>query len=257
MQAHLVFQLYGPMQAWGAVAVGEVRPVVDHPTRSGILGLLAACLGLRRDQESRLHQLRAGVGVTIRVDAPGRRMIDYHTIQTPRILKRRTFFTRRDELGGKLDVHETPDTILSRREYLADALFSACVWHRDNVDPPVLDQLHEALRKPRLTPYLGRKSCPPGIPFAPKLVHATDPLQALEQYHPAPGLAVLHDSAQDAAIFTDLFETTARLGHVAAVRDEPLHFGRRQFSTRKEAVFRWKRDKVTEEADHVHEQTLP
>ena len=46
MTEFLIFQVYGPSQAWGDIAVGEIRPVVDHPGRSGIAGLLAASLGL-------------------------------------------------------------------------------------------------------------------------------------------------------------------------------------------------------------------
>jgi CRISPR system Cascade subunit CasD len=257
MQDHLCFQLYGPMQAWGAMAVGEIRPVVDHPTRSGVLGLLAACLGLRREEEPRLQHLRQQCGLTIRVDAPGRRMTDYHTIQTPKILKRRTFYTRRDELGQKLDLSESPSTILSRREYLADALFTACVWLRTTDGLFTLEQMRDALRKPKLTPYLGRKSCPPGIPFHPMLIQAADPMQALEKYSTDDRLGFLRSVRDDAAFFSDLSDTLPVQGHVASLRDEPLHFGRRQFTTRKEAAFRWKRDNSTEEADHVHEQAQP
>jgi len=45
---YLVFQLYGPLASWGDIAVGETRPSALTPSRSAILGLLAAALGLKR-----------------------------------------------------------------------------------------------------------------------------------------------------------------------------------------------------------------
>ena len=45
---YLVFRLYGPMCSWGDIAVGEVRPSTVHPSKSAILGLIAAALGVKR-----------------------------------------------------------------------------------------------------------------------------------------------------------------------------------------------------------------
>lgn len=47
----LVFQLQGPMAAWGDTAVGEFRPSLDAPGLSSLVGLLGAALGLRREDE--------------------------------------------------------------------------------------------------------------------------------------------------------------------------------------------------------------
>ncbi len=44
MDNYLVFQLYAPLAAWGGQAVGQERPSDDHPSRSALLGLLAAAL---------------------------------------------------------------------------------------------------------------------------------------------------------------------------------------------------------------------
>src|SRR5256885_4103212 len=45
---YLVFRLYGPMCSWGDIAVGEVRPSTVPPSKSAILGLIAAALGTKR-----------------------------------------------------------------------------------------------------------------------------------------------------------------------------------------------------------------
>lgn len=184
MAAYLVFTLYGPLQAWGTTAVGEIRPCAGHPTRSGVLGLLAAALGIRRGEDDRLRALADGYDVAVRVDDPGDRFIDYHTVQTPQEKKKRVFHSRRDELGGKLDRHEPLNTILSRRDYLTDARFTVCLRARDASAAPPPQELLAALEKPKLTPYLGRKSCPPGLPFLPRIIEAENAPAALAAYAP-------------------------------------------------------------------------
>ena len=57
MNAYLVFRLYGPLASWGMPAVGGDRPTAAQPTRSALLGLLAAGLGIKRDKEYALQAL--------------------------------------------------------------------------------------------------------------------------------------------------------------------------------------------------------
>ena len=57
----LVFQLQGPMAAWGDTAVGEFRPSLDAPGLSSLVGLLGAALGLRREDVGQ-QEMGRGVG---------------------------------------------------------------------------------------------------------------------------------------------------------------------------------------------------
>ena len=43
------------MCSWGDIAVGEVRPSAVHPSKSAILGLIAAAIGLKRPGELALR----------------------------------------------------------------------------------------------------------------------------------------------------------------------------------------------------------
>ncbi|WP_319764153.1 type I-E CRISPR-associated protein Cas5/CasD [Maridesulfovibrio sp.] len=182
MRYYLVFTIYGLMQGWGSVAVGEVRPAAPRPTRSGLLGLLAAALGVRRG-DPLLTELSDAARVAVREDRPGSVMLDYHTTQVPSEKKNRIYRTRRQELGTMLDKDDKLNTILSRREYLMNAAFSACIWFEE--EPPfAMEDMVEALKQPRLNVYFGRKSCPPGFPFMPEIVAAEDELQALVGYTP-------------------------------------------------------------------------
>ena len=64
------------MAAWGSTAVGEVRPSAPHPTRSALLGLLAAALGLRRDDDERHEALGRMLRFAVRVDRPAQLLED-------------------------------------------------------------------------------------------------------------------------------------------------------------------------------------
>lgn len=245
MRDYLLFRLYGPLQSWGDVAVGEIRPSRSAPGRSALLGLLACVLGIRRHEEERLAELDQAFTLAVRIDAPGGSLADYHTVQTPTVRRGRTFLTRRDELGGKLmgparrfkggDDLEL-STILTRRDYLADACFTACVWQRDGAARPSLAEAKEALARPRLAPFLGRKSCPPGLPFAPRIVAAESVSAALAAYgddellHKALKMSGPRRVQSDPG-HGDGFE------HARMANDMVLHHGRRQFGPRREEVY--------------------
>ncbi len=177
MTEFLAFRLYGPMVAWGLPAVGEIRPVQEYPGRSAILGLLGACLGLDRDDAAGQRALAEGYGLAVRVDAPGRLLDDYHTVQAPRAQKGFSPATRRAELVQD----RTPlETIVTRRGYRVEALAAVALWARPGARWPLAD-LVEALRRPRFMPYLGRKSCPLALPPCPVAVSAEDLPQALAE----------------------------------------------------------------------------
>lgn len=236
MGKYLVFQIYGPLQSWGNVAVGEIRPTSGRPTRSAVLGLLAACLGIRRHEEDRLQELAGAIGMTVRVDASGMRLIDYHTVQTPKEKRKRVFFSRRDELGPLLEPDEDLTTILSRREYLTDAHFTVCLWPKKQEGEISLEEIEKNLARPRLTPYLGRKCCPTALSFNPMLMKAEGPLEALREYPMDEAIKESIAQGEAAHFFSDPCEELKDQFKVMITRDEPLHHGRRQFTTRQEVM---------------------
>ena len=176
MNTYLLFHLYGPMTAWGDTAVGEFRPSHDHPTRSAVLGLVAATLGIRRHEEDRLQALERSCRVAVRLDAPGEVLRDYHTTQVPPAQRKVRHYTRRDELQAN-KLH----TILSQRDYRTDA--AATIALSAKAEPPIsLHQIADALCRPRLPVYLGRKSCPLALPLTPRLIDTNDLKKAFDGY---------------------------------------------------------------------------
>ena len=172
---YLLFRLYGAMASWGGIAVGEFRPSQMQPTRSAVLGLLAAALGIRRDQESALHELSELATFAARLDLPGNSLRDYHTIQAPSSGKQ-VFRTRRDE------VNQTKlNTILSSRDYRTDSGATIALQAHESAQNRVYEW-QSALRQPALPLYLGRKSCPLALPTDPTVVEAAHFAEAFAQY---------------------------------------------------------------------------
>jgi len=150
MDANTLFlRLEGPLQSWGAQeSKFVIRRTAEAPTKSGVIGLLCAALGVSRTTATdewlpRLATLRMGV----RIDRAGVRWWDYHTV------------------GAHLNMRTAkgesrPGALLSRREYLSDASFLVALQG----EPRLIEQLEKALRMPAWTLYLGRKCCPPSLP---------------------------------------------------------------------------------------------
>lgn len=184
MMDYLVFQLYGPLASWGAAAVGEARPTADHPGRSALIGLIAAALGIRRDDAAGQQSLGRSLQFGVKQMTPGTLVRDFHTIQVPKRNRKMQYMTRKEELafpGNRLN------TIISRREYRCDGLWYVAVTLTPQSDR-TLSELADALRCPVYTPYLGRKACPLAAPLAPRIVKAAGLSEALLS-----GFSPVHD----------------------------------------------------------------
>lgn len=160
---YLLFRLYGPMASWGEIAVGETRRTASYPSKSAIIGLMAAALGIKRSDSEKQQQMQQGYVIAVEVYSQGTLLRDFHTAQVPDSVGKFTYRTRRDELVlGK----ERLGTILSSREYRTDAL--ALVAVKALPDAPYdLQTIKDHLEEPRFHLYLGRKSCPLAAPMHP------------------------------------------------------------------------------------------
>jgi CRISPR system Cascade subunit CasD len=170
----LTCMLAAPLGAAGSLAVGERRGTWDRPGRSAVLGLVAACLGIEREDEDAHQALEAGYGIALRVEYLGPLLADYHTAQVPPVRRGRVFRTRREELAA-------PDlgTILSRRDYHTDVVVLVALWPRETAPRWSLAAIATAMREPCWVPYFGRRACPLMLPLAPEVKPAADPVAAL------------------------------------------------------------------------------
>lgn len=217
----LLFTLYAPMASFGEIAVGERRMSWARPGRSAILGLVAAAQGIERADDDAHARLEAGLHFAVRTDAPGRPLIDYHTTQTPRARKGRSYATRREELDAS-----GLNTVLSSREWRADSCFTVVLWPRtdQSVD---LDLMAESLRHPRFVLYVGRKSAPLGLPLNPAIVEANSFFSALEIRRP-------NDAEQEILIRTRIDGLAG--GEIAFDHDAPVPPCHTRLERRRDAV---------------------
>jgi len=146
----LFLRLEGPLQAWGDTSKFVIRRTMDAPTKSGVLGLICCALGLsRKDARERLPCLNE-LSMGVRIDRPGVRWWDYHTVGAG---------IGMTTAGGGLKTG-AQGTLITRREYLADASFLVALQG----DADLIQCTKEALENPKWAVFLGRKSCPPSVP---------------------------------------------------------------------------------------------
>lgn len=132
--ATLLLRLAAPLQSWGSNSKFETRMTDKMPTKSGVIGMLAAALGLRRNADlSKLNALKFGV----RADREGEDITDFHT------------------------AHAEKNSYVTYRHYLSDAVFLAGI----EGDMELIKELEIALYNPRFSLFLGRRSCPPTLPL--------------------------------------------------------------------------------------------
>ena len=137
----LLLRLAGAMQSWGTTSRFDQRDTGKEPSKSGVTGLLAAALGIDRENWADLEPLtRLPMGV--RHDRPGILKRDYRTAQ--QII-----------YADHSKIHETAVTT---RDYLADAVFLVAL---EGEDRSLLERTHAALRDPAWPLALGRKSYVP------------------------------------------------------------------------------------------------
>jgi CRISPR system Cascade subunit CasD len=200
----LLLRLAGPMQSWGVQSRFGVRDSGLEPSKSGVVGLLAAALGRPRHQP--VNDL-AGLEMGVRVDREGRLARDYQTARE---------VLRADRSGLQ-------ETVVSPRFYLADADF--LVGLAGPAD--LLDRLHRAVAAPAWQLYLGRKSfapCPPV--FLPDGLRGDTSLRdALASYPWVP-----RPRERPPATLRLIVAALPGLGEPRP--DVPLDFARRRFAVR-------------------------
>lgn len=153
----LALLLDGPIQSWGHASRFERRTTALHPTRSGVIGLLAAAVGIDKHAANEVAQLaRFNALIVTTLTLPRRnrraqellmqRLEDYHTVTGIR------------RASGKEDEDATVQTY---RHYLLDARFGVLIEGASES----LEEIAAALRNPKWGVWLGRKCCLPASPL--------------------------------------------------------------------------------------------
>ena len=133
--ATLLLRLAGPRQSWGKTSRFDARGTGREPTKAGVLGILAAALGIGQSDWASLEPL-ARLALAVRNDRPGHPAPD-----------------------------DPPDGLAgagAARRHLADAAFLVGL---EGSDGDLLARIQAALRDPAEPLVLGRQDCPPSEPL--------------------------------------------------------------------------------------------
>jgi CRISPR system Cascade subunit CasD len=165
----LLLRLAGPLQSWGTTSRYTERDTGMEPSKSGVVGILAASLGRSRGENvGDLATLRMGV----RVDQEGVPGYDFQTAgagdDQPGIAMARddaqAIARRFQELNsGTLKDSARGKSSISRRHLLFDAMFLVGL---EGEDLRALHRLDAALHRPVYPIGLGRRSYIPSVPVA-------------------------------------------------------------------------------------------
>ncbi|WP_329127526.1 type I-E CRISPR-associated protein Cas5/CasD [Streptomyces sp. NBC_01465] len=152
----LLLRLSAPLQAWGDRSTFNRRETRPEPTKSGVVGLLAAAAG--RSRHAALDDL-AGLALGIRIDQPGSILRDYHTVGDYR--GQPLLSAAVTAKGVQKPTSPAKRTHITHRFYLQDAIFLAAVEGPHEL----ITTLEHAVRHPAFPLALGRRSCAPTQPL--------------------------------------------------------------------------------------------
>ena len=210
--ATLLLRLAAPMQSWGDESKYDIRQTYREPTKSGVIGLLSAAIGLRRDSPE-ISKLSATLRMGVRVDMPGRVIRDYHTARGPKYNSKKEPRHRPD---GTLLLEDSP--YVTHRYYLCDACFLVGL---ESEDGGLLERIAEALKTPCFPLFLGRRSCPPTLPLLIGVV----PFGLRVALEDEPWLAPMwYRRRQPVAKLRLVLESPAGATAWHSLRDEPVSF---------------------------------
>jgi CRISPR system Cascade subunit CasD len=242
----LLLRLAGPMQSWGTQSRFTQRDTGMEPSKSGVIGLLCAALGIPREGDRGGHDGRvitlselAALPMGVRVEREGVMERDYHTAGGSHLLRDKLRGYGVAQAGGGVR------PVQSDRFYLADADFLVGL----EGDTNLLAHLNAALQAPHWPLALGRRSFVPAVPIhvpddprrygpalrAPQLLEVirNEPWRVRRDYEPTPArLRLVFDL--DAVGARDVDQTAVQ----ARRQDVPVSFAiaHREYRARTVAI---------------------
>ncbi|MCC8051679.1 MAG: type I-E CRISPR-associated protein Cas5/CasD [Clostridiales bacterium] len=138
----ILMKFQGPLQSYGTDSHFETRHTDDHPSKGAVIGLIAAALGIRREETAKLQELR-NLRILFRVDQVGQMSKEFQIAAKYK----------------KTGDHER--NYVTYRYYLEDAAFLVALEGEDDLTK----RIYEALKRPYFQLFYGRRSCPVNYDF--------------------------------------------------------------------------------------------
>lgn len=148
------------MQSWGTSSHFETRNTDYYPSKSAVIGVIAASFGYSRDEDEKIRKLNE-LDFAVRVDQVGLLRKDYH-------------IASKYKNNGSIEKN-----YVTNRYYLEDAIFVVAI---SSENEKWIEEIYAAIKNPYFQPFMGRRSCPVQPDFVIDMVEtgAIEALQNLE-----------------------------------------------------------------------------
>lgn len=209
----VILKFSGPLQSWGTSSHFETRHTDTHPSKSAVIGMIAAGLGYRRDEKTELERLNR-LNFAVRVDQSGQILRDYH-------------IARKYKENGDFE-----QNYVTNRYYLQDAVFVVAL---SSDDESLINDVKTAVVTPYFPLFLGRRALPPTADFYLGIFD-TDAITVLKEYPWQAAEWYQKNGSNLLQIYAD--ENILKSKKIQIRRDIPVSFSQkegRRFNPRKEA----------------------
>lgn len=149
----LAINFKAPLQSFGNEATFTRRTTNDYPSKSAVIGMMAAALGYHRDDE-RITDLN-DLLFAVRIDQPGKVLHEFQTVEWKKDTRKITY-----------------------RDFLQDAVFVVAIGSENDA---FVDELESALKHPKFQLYLGRRSNAPAGILKTHIIADKNPVDALRE----------------------------------------------------------------------------
>lgn len=151
----VTIRLAGLLQSYGSEANFNYRTTLGYPSKSAVIGMIAAAFGYERDNPAinRLNNL----AFAVRIDQPGRALQDFQMVH----------MQKGKQIQSKI----------TYRDYLQDAVFVVAIGSEDS---ELIEKIQYSLRHPRFSLFLGRRANVPGGMLQTKVYEDTTPINILD-----------------------------------------------------------------------------
>ena len=206
-----------PLQSWDVGSRHSDRGTLPAPTRSGVLGIIAAAMGLDKNDPNELFHLQRlqVLEMEIFLMKPHRVLRDYHIAQDCR------------QADGKIK----KNSVVTHRSYLEEAQFLICLSCDDEA---LLHSLDESLKNPVWGGWLGRKSCIPASPLYLGMFSSNNDVKNhITKFRPG---IIWNSCGLLRELKMGKNESPSFSECLMSIDDVPISFGKREFGSRKVAM---------------------
>lgn len=206
-----------PLQSWDVGSRHSKRGTLPAPTRSGVLGIIAAAMGFDKnsiDESYHLNRLSI-LSMEIFILSPHKVLSDYHIAQDCR------------QADGGIKKH----AVITNRSYLLEARFLICL---SSSDAALVNEIDAALKNPIWGGWLGRKSCIPASPlYLGRFTSELDVKNHICKRYPDINW---NSCGKLRELIVGESSSPSLSENVMSIDDVPISFGKREFGSRKVAM---------------------